>query len=84
MGLASMRGSCERGRIPSPWELPSLAGRSTRTERELKRLRQEYGNYPVTFRMERDKYKQFWPPHYILRYMSASVWGGLGPETLAS
>ena len=36
--------TCERGKVPSPWEPLSLAEMSTRMERELQRLRAECNN----------------------------------------
>ena len=39
MGPVSLGGNCERRKVPSPWEPPSLVGRSTGTDRELQRLR---------------------------------------------
>lgn len=39
MGSLPRRGSYERGKFPLPWQPPSPAGRSARTDRELQRLR---------------------------------------------
>ena len=36
MELELLRGSCERGKVPLPWESPSVAGKFIRTDRELK------------------------------------------------
>ena len=39
MGPVPLGRSCERGKVPSPWEPPSLAGRSAGIVRELQRLK---------------------------------------------
>ena len=39
MRPAPLGGNCERRKIPSPWEPPSLAGKSGRTDRELQKLK---------------------------------------------
>lgn len=44
MGPVTLVGSYETGKVPSPWKAPSLAGRSSKAERELQGLRGEYGN----------------------------------------
>ena len=57
-----MEGSCERGKGPSPWESPSPAGRSGRTDRELQRLRGECSSWLTADRAERDEHRHSWPP----------------------
>ena len=41
MGAVPLWGNCERGKLSTCWEVPSLAGRSTRTEGELRRRVQQ-------------------------------------------
>ena len=53
LGPVPQAGSCERGKVPAPWEAPSPSGRSMGTERELCRLRGEYNNWFVAGRTER-------------------------------
>ena len=38
MGPAPLQGSCERGKLPSPWEAPSPVRRSAGTEGELQKM----------------------------------------------
>ena len=53
MGPAPLGGSCERGKVPLPWEPLSTVGRSVGTERELQRLRGEHSSQLVAGRTER-------------------------------
>ena len=45
MELVLLGGTCERGKIPSPWETPSPARISAGTERELQKLGEECGSW---------------------------------------
>ena len=54
-GPAPLGGSCERGKASAPWEVPSLAGRSARTEEELQRLEGEGSNQFAEGKAERDR-----------------------------
>ena len=63
MGPAPLGGSCEREKVPSPWEPHSPAGRSEGTDRELQRLRRECSSRFAAGRRERDQDRQSLPPH---------------------
>ena len=86
MGPAPLGGSCERGKVPSPWELPSPAGRSAGTERELQRLRGECSNQLTAGRRERDQHTWSWPPCCTPQPKTCNSWyeWGLGAEAWAS
>lgn len=63
MGPEPLGGSYERRKVPLPWELPSTAGRSARTDRALRRLREKYSRWLVAGRTEKDQHRWSWPPH---------------------
>ena len=68
---------CETGEFLSPWEPPSLAGRSARTERERQRFRGECSNWLVAGRAERDQHSHGHPAALpSLRHASAGVCRG--------
>ena len=86
MGPVPLGGSCERGKVPSPWEPPSPAGRSARTEREIQRLRGECSNRLAAGRAERDQHRWSWPPCCTLQPEMRICWCAqwLGAETRVS
>ena len=50
---APLGGICKRRKVPSTWEPPSTAGRSTVKNRELQRLRGECSSWPAVGRTNR-------------------------------
>jgi len=57
MAPGTLGGSSERGKVPLPQELHSLLGSSTKTGRELQRLREECSSCLVAGRIQRDQLK---------------------------
>lgn len=55
--------SGERGKVPSPLELLSPAGRSTRKGRQFQRLWEGCNSQLAVGKTERDKHRQSWTPH---------------------
>ena len=85
MGLLPLGGSCERRKIPSPWEPPSPAGSSAGTDRELQKLR-EYSIRLAAGRTERNQHRWSLPRCYTSQPETAACWCSwwLGGETRAS
>ena len=83
MGPVPLGGSCEKGKVPSPREPPSLAGRSARTEREIQRLRGECSSWTAAGKTERDQYRGSWPNPCAPQPKMSICWcmQGLGAET---
>lgn len=57
IGPEPLGGTCERRKVPLPWELPSTAGRSAKTDRALRRLREKYSRWLVAGRTKKDQHR---------------------------
>ena len=77
MGPVTLVGSYETGKVPSPWKAPSLAGRSSKAERELQRLRGE-GNSNLIEGVMKKEISTEDPCHFpaLHRPKSTSAHGG--------
>ena len=53
-----MRENCEKGKVSTHWEVPSLAGRTARMEGELRSLRGECSNQFAEGKEERHQHSQ--------------------------
>ena len=86
MGLAPLKGSCERGKVPLHWKPPSLAGRSAGTDKELQRLTGEWGRWLVAGRAEREQLRRSLSHHCTSQPKRHICWyvQQLGAETQAS
>ena len=89
MGPVLMGGNCERGKVPSPWELPSPAERSAGIERELHGLRGERSSWIAagrTERREKDQHRGTWPLPCTPQPKTHVCWcaRGVGTGTWAS
>ena len=62
MGPVPQGGSCERGKVSAPWEVPSLVGRSAGTEGELQSHGGEHSNLFAEGKAERDLHRHSVPP----------------------
>lgn len=83
-GPEPLGGTCERRKVPLPWELPSTAGRLARTDRALRRLREKCSRWLVADRTKKGQHRWSWPPHCTTRpKMGVFCWcaQGLGAET---
>ena len=58
MGPEPLGGSCERRNVSTPWEIPSLVGRSVGMEGELWSLGEECSNWFAEGKMERNVHRQ--------------------------
>ena len=86
MGPEPLRGSCERGNVPAPWEAPSAVGRSAQIEGELQSLGGEHSSWLATARVEGELHRQSVLPPCTPQ---SEVWvrwcrWGLGAGTWAS
>ena len=58
MGPAPLGGSCERGKVSTHGEVPSLSGSLVRAEGELQSLRGECGNSFAEGKAEKDLHRK--------------------------
>ena len=86
MGPAPRGGSCEGGKVPTFWEVPSRAGRSAWTEGELQSLKGECGYQCAEGRMESDLHRLLTPPPCASQpeVLTHQCWWRLGAEAQAS
>ena len=71
---ANLRGSCATGKVPSPWEVLSLARGSASTKKELHRLREEGSCWFAAGRTDRDLLRRSWPSHNGPRSETCTCW----------
>ena len=77
MGPVPLGGSCERGKVSIPWEVPSLSGRTAGTEGDLWSLGKECSNQLVQGKVERDLHR--WSvPTGTPQPETLFLWGGQG------
>ena len=86
MGPEPLGGSCERRNVSTPWEIPSLVGRSVGMEGELWSLGEECSNWFAEGKMENNLHRRSAPLPCAPHPETPVCWckWGLGADVQAS